>query len=331
MEMRNVDVSHEMQGRTTVEQEELAKARAGMIELMLQLAPLEGYNQTPMRDIRLLRSNRSLTRTPVLYEPGIVIVCQGRKRGFLGGTVYLYDAQHYLVVSLPLPFSMETDASESEPLLAIYLRLDLALAADVLTKIDDRSGFVPHEPRGMATTKLDSALADSVLRFLRAMHDPLEAAILGPALVREIYFRVFIGEQGGSMRDALNRQGSFGRIARALGKIHSCYAEPLSIEALASEARMSVASFHAHFKTTTNTSPLQYLKSTRLHQARLLMVRQGMTAAAASAQVGYESPSQFSREFKRLFGGTPSQEVQRMRRNFALPDADAHALFVSSH
>lgn len=314
-----------------MEDKALARVRAEMIPLMLELAPLEGYNLTPMRDIRLLRSNRSLTRTPVLYEPGIVIVCQGRKRGFLGDSVYIYDAQHYLVVSLPLPFSMETDASEAEPLLAIYLRLDFALAADVLTQIDERSGSVSIEPRGMATTKLDVALGDSVVRFLRAMRSPLEAAILGPALVREIYFRVFVGEQGGSMRAALNREGNFGRVAKALRKIHSSYAEPLSIEALAREAQMSVPSFHAHFKATTNTSPLQYLKSTRLHQARLLMARQGMTAAAASAQVGYESPSQFSREFKRLFGGTPSQEVMRMKRNFAMPHADRHAVFVSSH
>ncbi|CAG4897022.1 AraC family transcriptional regulator [Paraburkholderia saeva] len=314
-----------------VKDEALTRVRAEMIPLMLELAPSEGYNLTPMRDIRLLRSNRSLTRTPVLYEPGIVIVCQGRKRGFLGDTVYLYDAQHYLVVSLPLPFSMETDASEAEPLLAIYLRLDFGLAADVLTQIDERSGFVLNEPCGMATTELDVALGDSVVRFLRAMRNPLEAAILGPALVREIYFRVFIGEQGGSMRAALNREGNFGRISKALRKIHSSYAEPLSMESLAFEAQMSVPSFHAHFKTTTNTSPLQYLKSTRLHQARLLMARQGMTAAAASAQVGYESPSQFSREFKRLFGRTPSQEILRMKRHFAIPHADRHAVFVSSH
>ncbi|WP_250517032.1 AraC family transcriptional regulator [Caballeronia sp. INDeC2] len=315
----------------SVEEEALTRVRAEMIALMLELAPSEGYNLTPMRDIRLLRSNRSLTRTPVLYEPGIVIVCQGRKRGFLGDTVYHYDAQHYLVVSLPLPFSMETDASETEPLLAIYLRLDMGLAAEMLMQIGERSGFVPKEPRGMATTKLDVALGDSVLRLLRAMRNPLEITILGEALVREIYFRVFIGEQGGSMRAALNRQGNFGRISKALRKIHSSYAEPLSIEDLASEARMSVPSFHAHFRTTTNTSPLQYLKSTRLHQARLLMARQGMTAAAASAQVGYESPSQFSREFKRLFGGTPSQEILRMKRMFAMPDADTGAVYVSSH
>ena len=168
--------------------------RREMIALLLELAPIEGYNLSALPDVRFLRSNRPLTRTPVLYDPGIVIVCQGRKRGYLGDEVYLYDAQHYLVVSVPLPFSMETDASEEEPLLAIYLRLDFNVAADLLLQLDERDGVVSARPRGMATTQLDAALSESVLRFLQAMRDPLEADILGPALAREIYFRVFIGE-----------------------------------------------------------------------------------------------------------------------------------------
>ena len=310
----------------------LARVHASMVSRLLELAPNEGYNATPMPDIRLLRSNRPLTRTPVLYEPGIVVIAQGCKRGYLGSKVYVYDAQHYLAVALPLPFSMETDATADEPLLAVYVRLDATLAADVLLQIDERNGVVPGEPGGMATTRLDVALGETMVRFLDAMRDPLEAAVLGPTLVREIYFRVFIGEQGASMRAALNLNGNFGRISRVLRMIHSSYAEALTIETLAREAAMSVPSFHLHFKAATNTSPLQYIKSTRLHQARLLMARQGMTAAAASARVGYESASQFSREFKRLFGGTPSEELRRMKQHSAVPEAGpGSALYVSSH
>lgn len=308
-----------------------ADVRRETIALLLELAPLEGYNVCALPDVRFLRSNRPLTRTPVLYDPGIVIVCQGRKRGYLGDELYLYDAQHYLAVSVPLPFSMETDATEREPLLAIYLRLDFNVAADLLLQLDRHEGSVAAEPRGMASTRLDAPLASSVLRFLQAMRDPLEATMLGPTLVREIYFRVFIGEQGGSLRAALNRHGHFGRIARALQRIHGSFAQTLSVETLAAEANMSVPTFHAHFRSVTNTSPIQYIKSTRLHQARLLMARNGLTAAAASAQVGYESPSQFSREFKRLFGGSPTEEVARMKRNFALPDAGPPSIYVSSH
>ena len=126
-------------------------------------------------------------------------------------------------------------------------------------------------------------------------------------------------------------QGRFGRIGKALQRIHASYRDPLDIKQLADEAGMSTPSFHSHFKAVTCTSPMQYLKSTRLHQARLLMVREGMTAAAACHAVGYESTSQFSREFKRLFGLTPAREVRRMRDSFALPPAHERADYVSSH
>ena len=302
-----------------------------IIALLDLLTPVEGYNLTPLDDVRLLRSNRPLQRTPVLYDPGIVIVAQGRKRGYLGDSVYLYDAQHYLVVSVPVPFSMETDASETEPMLAIYLRLDFQVAADLLLELDDRQGASQAQPRSMVSTPMDDALAASVVRLLEALHSPLDADILGPALVREIYFRIFVGQQGGTLRAALAMQGQFGKVARAIRKIHGSYAERLVVEDLANEASMSVPSFHAHFRTVTNTSPMQYLKSTRLHQARLLMMRNGLTAAAACAKVGYESSSQFSREFKRLFGRAPIDEVERMKRSFALPPPGAPSVYVSSH
>lgn len=306
-------------------------AQQRMVALLEAQAPVEGYNLTALPDVRFLRSNRPLSRTPVLYDPGIVIVCQGRKRGFFGDQVYVYDAQHYLAVSVPVPFSMETEASEAEPMLAIYFRLDFNVAADLMLQLDERQGSVPAKPKGMMSTPLDANLSASVLRFLEVMSRPLEAQILGPALVREIYFRVLTGEQGGSMRAALTRQGQFGRIAKAIRKIHTCFNQALDIEQLALEAGMSVPSFHAHFKAVTNTSPMQYLKSTRLHQARLLMVRNDVTAAVASTQVGYESSSQFSREFKRLFGRSPIEEVDRMKKTFALPHAETMSIYVASH
>jgi AraC-like DNA-binding protein len=302
-----------------------------MITLLDTLTPVEGYNITPLDDVRLLRSNRPLARTPVLYDPGVVIVVQGRKRGYLGDTLYLYDAQHYLVVSVPVPFSMETDASEKKPMLAIYLRLDFQMAADLLLELDERQGTSQAKPRSMVSTPMDDALATAVLRLLQALGSPLDTAILGPALVREIYFRIFVGRQGGTLRAALAMQGQFGKVARSIRKIHAHYAQRLLVGDLASEAGMSVPSFHAHFRTVTNSSPMQYLKSTRLHQARLLMMRNGLTAAAACAQVGYESSSQFSREFKRLFGRTPVDEVERMKRSFALPPPSAPSLYISSH
>lgn len=302
-----------------------------MAALLRGHAPDEGYNLTALPSVRVLRANRALARTPVLYDPGIVIVCQGRKRGYFGDRLYLYDEQHYLAVSVPVPFSMETDATPERPLLALYLHLDFALAAELASEIDAAGAAAAAQaPQSMLSTPMDDAMRTSVLRFIEAMSRPLEAAVLGPGLLRELYFRVLTGPQGGSMREALSLRGQFGRIGRSLRLIHAEYARPLDVTRLADEAGMSVPSFHSHFKAVTQVSPMQYVKSTRLHQARLLMVRQDLSAESASQAVGYTSPSQFSREFKRLFGLTPAAEARRMREGFALP-AFADATYVSSH
>jgi AraC-like DNA-binding protein len=308
------------------------RSRTRTIALLRALAPDEGYNLTALPSVRVLRSNRPLSRTPVLYDPGIVIVCQGRKRGYFGDQLYLYDEQHYLAVSVPVPFSMETEASEARPLLALYLHLDFTLAAELAVQID-REGIEERvqPPQSMMSTPMDEAMQASVLRFLEAMHRPLEAAVLGPGLLRELYFRVLTGAQGSAMREALAMRGQFGRIGKSLRLIHAGYAGPLDVMQLADEAGMSVPSFHSHFKSITQVSPMQYVKSTRLHQARLLMVREELTAEAASHAVGYTSASQFSREFKRLFGLAPAAETKRMRESFTIPAAFENAMFVSSH
>jgi AraC-like DNA-binding protein len=302
-----------------------------IVRLLERLAPYDGYIETALPDLRLLRANRHLSRAPVMYEPGIVIVCQGRKRGFFGGREFVYDADQYLAVAVPVPFSMETDASEGEPLLALYLRLDLAVATELMLQLDPPTSLAAAAPLGLVASPMDARLQDSVLRLLQALTSPPEARVLGPGIVREIYYRVLSGEQGGSMRAALSAQGPFGKVTRAIRRIHSDFGERLDVDRLAREAGMSVPSFHSHFKAVTHTSPMQYLKSTRLHQARLLMLRGGMTAAAASAQVGYESASQFSREFKRMFGRTPLDEADRMRRAFARPYPGPPSGYVSSH
>ncbi len=300
--------------------------------LLADMAPDEGYNLTALPSVRILRSNRALSRTPVLYDPGIVIVCQGRKRGYFGERLYLYDERHYLAVSVPVPFSMETDATPERPLLALYLHLNFAMAAELAEQID-RECVSPNiePPQSMTSTPMDESMQGSVLRFLEAMHQPLEAAVLGQGLLRELYFRVLTGPQGNSMREALAMRGQFGRIGKSLRLIHTDYARTLDVMQLADAAGMSVPSFHSHFKAITQVSPMQYVKSTRLHQARLLMVRQELTAEAAGNAVGYTSASQFSREFKRLFGATPAAEAKRLRASFAIPAAFAGATYVSSH
>lgn len=302
------------------------------VKLLKTLAPHEGYNLTSLPDVRILRSDRPLARTPVLYDPGIVIVCQGSKRGFFGDQVYLYDEQHYLAVAVPVPFTMESAASAENPLLAIYLHLDFSVATELLLQLEQQDvAFESQAAQSMMSSPMDQTLRETVLRFLTTLNHPLDAKMLGPALVRELYYRVLTGAQGSALRAALTLQGQFGKVGKALSHIHAHYAQPLTLGQLASLAGMSVPTFHTHFKSITNQPPMQYVKSVRLHQARMLMVRQEMTAAAASHAVGYESASQFNREFKRLFGLPPAEEIKRMQRNFAVPPAHQASTFVSSH
>lgn len=289
-----------------------------MSALLVRLAPHEGYTQSLLDGVRFLRSDQPVARTPVLYEPSIVIVCQGRKRGYLDDQVYRYDAQHYLVLSVPLPFSSETDASPEHPLLAVSIRLDMTAVVDLVMTLAEVGKYPAAPPQGIVSTPLDGPLQNATLRLLEGLSSPLEAKLLAPAIVREMCYRVLIGDQGGAIRAALSQQGHFGRVSRVLRRIHVEYSQPLDVGGLANDAGLSVAAFHTHFKAVTRTSPMQYIKSIRLHQARLLMIRDRLTAAAASAHVGYESPSQFNREFKRLFGRSPAEECRCMKTALSL-------------
>lgn len=283
-----------------------------MVRLMQQLTPKEGFTY-PLDGVKLMRANRPLPRSPVLYEPCIVIVFQGRKIGYLGEASFIYDAQQFLVLAVPLPLESETQASAEEPLLAMSIRLNLSVIAELLLALDEVGSFAESNPKGICATPMDPHLSDAVLRLLQALSSPIEAQVLGPAILREIYFRVLAGAQGGAIRAALAQQSQFSKIAKALRRIHADYHDDLDVTRLADEAGMSVPAFHANFKAVTATSPIQYVKTTRLHKARLLMVQDGVSAAVAASKVGYESASQFSREFKRFFGRTPVEEARQMK------------------
>lgn len=297
-----------------------------MIALHNKLAPNDGSIQTLVDDVRLSRTTQPATKSPAMYEPCIAIALQGHKRTHFGTDILQFDADHYLVVAVPMPFTATIQASEENPFLGISIRIDRTTLADLMFAIDQNDNEVPAMPKGMMTTRMDDRLRDTVLRLLEVLNSPLEARVLGPGIVREICFRVLMGEQGAAMRAALTSQGQFGRIAKALRRIHADYAAEIDVGMLAAEANMSVPAFHVHFKSVTHCSPIQYLKSARLHQARLLMARSDITAQSASAQVGYESPSQFSREFKRYFGRSPSEEVHAMRRFLTVQPAESSRL-----
>ncbi|TCM20362.1 AraC family transcriptional regulator [Novosphingobium sp. PhB165] len=282
--------------------------------LAAELAPQHGYNATPLPGVRILRSEAILEDVPVLYRPGAVFVLQGSKQGFVNGEIYRYDADHYLAVSVPVPFRMASQASPEHPLLAIYLDFDLHLAAEIVTALDgkaDRDDKV--RARSLVSSPMAPPIRDVLGRLLRALGDAEELAILGSGLLRELHYRVLVGPQGGSVMAALRRHDKADRIVQSLTLIRERYNEGLSVPQLAASAGMSVPSYHADFKALTGNTPIQYIKALRLHEARLMIARRKGSIATIAAEVGYASPAQFSREFKRHFHRSASEEAKWMR------------------
>jgi AraC-like DNA-binding protein len=293
-----------------------AAIRAEMTALVAELALDEGMTPSLLEGVAFGRSSRSVPRTPALYEPCVLIVCQGRKRGYFGDQVIEYGAHQFMVASVPMPFEGETFATPDAPLLAIKVKFDLGVVADLVLALD-AAGEQTAAGESLVSAPIDAPLGESVLRLLRALRSPLETRLFGASLMREVCYRVLTGPKGPALRAALAQRGHFGQIAKALHRIHVDFHQRLDIDTLAQEVHLSAAAFHAHFKTVTATSPIQYLKATRLHKARLLMIQDGVSASRASSRVGYESASQFSREFKRLFGRTPVEEQRLVHAAYA--------------
>lgn len=290
-------------------------ATAQMATLLKPLAQGQGFSRSLLPGVRFMRSTQHVPRSPIAYEPSIVIVAQGRKSGYLGDRRFVYDANNYLVLTVPMPFECETFGSPDEPFLGLAVSITPALVAELLMQLDHRTPAADEAPRAIESTTLDAGLGGAAVRLLECLNYPNDARILGPQIVREITYRVLLGKLGVNLRALAAPHSHFGQITRIVSRIHADCAHPFDMETLAREAGMSVSTFHAHFKTVTSSSPLQYIKSVRLHKARLMMVHERASAAEAAGQVGYESPSQFSREFKRLFGESPAAEATRVRES----------------
>ncbi|MEY4476309.1 MAG: hypothetical protein RL248_2076 [Pseudomonadota bacterium] len=295
---------------------EVNHIQAQMAAKITLLVQSNGLTPSTVPRVKILYSTVHQPRTPVMYTPSVVILFQGHKVGYLGSKVFQYDPRNYLILTVPLPFECETFASPEKPLAGISIHIDSQILQDLLIDIGDDE---LDKPLGNSSGVNSAALTDEMLcatgRLLDVMSKPRDAKVLGPQIVREIIYYVLCGQCGGALQALVNRHGHFNQIIKTLRRIENHFADNLNVEQLATDVNMSVSAFHHNFKAVTNTSPLQYLKSYRLHRARMMMLHDGLKASTAAIKVGYESASQFSREFKRYFGHTPSEEVAKLRTN----------------
>lgn len=280
-----------------------------MVELLSNLVPEEGVRQDVIDRVDLFRITGSSPRTPQTYDPGIIILAQGEKEIFIGDDFYTYGPGNYLVLSVPLPLECKTSASEEKPLLGFKVKVDPAIVGEILLQSDNAGDKFNSLLKGIGSARLDSGMLDASERLLEAISQSEGNCYLGSLIVKEIIYRVLTGEKGDLLRALAYRNQRFFRIAHVLDKIHESYNSKLDMNLLALEAGMSISAFHSSFKAVTNSSPLQYIKNVRLHKARMLMIEEGISAYNAAIHVGYESPSQFNREYKRLFGLTPGRDA----------------------
>lgn len=280
-----------------------------MIELLDSLVSKEGVIQDIIEGVNLFRITKSTPRSPINYEPSIIILAQGQKKVFIGDEVLIYDPLNYLVLSVPLPLECETTASLEKPMLGITIKVNASLVGEILLAIDDNQSNITSLPKGVYSESIDEVMSNTIIRLLETLSFSKDRSFLGLMIVKEIIYRVLCGNKGNVLKDLTFRNQHFFQIARILDKIHKLYNNKFNLDSLAYDAGMSISLFHSSFKAVTKISPLQYIKNVKLHKAKLLMIEEGINAYEASMRVGYESPSQFNREYKRLFGITPGRDA----------------------
>jgi len=281
-----------------------------LVTLLEQHTPQEGISFTQFKDLGTFKASAIERKSPNYYDPAVVIVGQGEKRCYVGNQTYKYGPGEFLILFLPMPLEVEIiTASPDKPFLAAGISIDLGRLADVLLRIERIEGAtmkpVSTNPSGIFSAPLNDNLLSPTIRLLESLDNPRDAAILGELIVEEIYYRILCDEQGGDLRTFLQQRGQIQRISKAVDYIHQHIEAPISVKKLAELVHMSRTSFYENFREVMHISPLQYVKSVKLMKAQTL-IKAGKNASEAGYMVGYNSPAQFSREYKRHFGFVPS-------------------------
>jgi AraC-like DNA-binding protein len=288
--------------------------REELVEHVARAVGGDGAVEAP-GGLRLLRRSSPTPEDHGVSSPAFCAIAQGSKEVWLGDDRYRYDADRYLIAAAALPTaSRVTEASEERPYLGVVLGLDPALVGSVMAEASHPAPRGHTAVRAFDVGPLDAGLLDAVVRLVGLLDAPAEEArFLRPLVTREIVFRLLRGEQGGRLRQIAVLGGHAHRIARALERLREDFDRPLRVEDVAREAGMSVSGFHHHFKAVTAMSPLQFQKRVRLQEARRLMLGEDLDAGSAGFRVGYGNVSQFTREYKKLFGAPPARDVEQLR------------------
>ncbi|KQN73506.1 AraC family transcriptional regulator [Sphingomonas sp. Leaf62] len=270
-----------------------------------------GICSTAMPHVSLIRADAPSTPTPAVYEASLCIIAQGSKRVSIGDHSVVYDAAHYLLVSVDLPLVGHVlDASPERPYLCCKIDLDASILADLMAI--EGGGLVRTDLPVLGVYPGDPDLIDAACRLVGLLDRPDTIRALAPLIEREILYRLLTGPHGPMLRHVATAGSHLNQVSRAIAAIRRRFDAPIRIDDVAAEAGMSSSSLHVHFKAITRMTPLEYQKQLRLQEARRLMLTEGATASTAGFAVGYESPSQFSREYRRLFGAPPRADIERL-------------------
>lgn len=273
-----------------------------------------GQTVNAIPDLALRRGEAPTLPASTTMAPSLCVIAQGVKRVVLGEEVYVYDAHHFLLTSVDLPVVAHIlEANPGKPYLGLILKLDLRAVAQLMVDSHLPHPRIQPSSRGIAVSDLSLPMLNAFQRLLDLLDSPEDIPILAPLIQREILYRLLVSEQGPRLRQMATVGSQSHQIARAIDWLKTNYRQPLRVDDLAEFAQMSTSALHHHFRALTNMSPLQFQKWLRLHEARQLMLTERLDAASAAFLVGYESPSQFSREYSRLFGAPPLRDITSLR------------------
>lgn len=286
-----------------------------LAEIVERFTGRDGTHPMAIPSVTFYRRSHPTEPVYGVDRPAFCIVAQGSKDVMFGGTIYRYDPDHYLVVSVDVPTIVHVvEATPETPYLGLHIDFDPAEIGEMIVEsglpMSNGHGFKP----GLFVSPFTPELRDAVLRLLQLLETPQDIRVLEPLIKREIIYRLLTGENGGILRQIAMTNSQAQSIVRAIGWLKENYAQPLRIDEMARELHISPSSLHHLFKSITSVSPLQYQKHLRLQEARRLMLGEGLDAANAGLRVGYGSPSQFSREYHRLFGAPPLSDIAQLRR-----------------